>query len=138
MDEPQEARIPVSIVSKQYKGKYSEAWIDTARGNRGFTPKCIYVCIKLHDEEVLWRTRVKRDHVFPVRTNDQVDSFNEAVLAQHPQVELDMDKLAKLLARCMVADCQGMADIMAKKIRHHKAVLEADDMATWIHSDYEE
>ena len=123
----------VRIVSKQYK-RYKKAWINTSKGKLGYTEKSVHLIIAIGHSSIVM-THLRKSNVFLV---PQIHNFNDAVLDQHPTVEREMNKLAKLLALCQVTESKDMTDRIAAMVDVHRANLEADNMTRWYITEYDE
>jgi hypothetical protein len=86
----------VSILS----GKYfinDGAWINEAEGDGGFTAEKVYVLVQLKNKLVC--TRLDKNTVSNYKAREEPNSYDEAVLDQHPMLRKAMAELAKQIAK---------------------------------------
>ena len=127
----------VRIVGSKKYCKNDGAWINTSKGDAGFTPLKIHLLIKLGSKTAA--TCLMRKNVVVCRLGVPT-SFVEAVLNQHPTIESKMDKLAMLLAHCGINDNQHIPTVLhifAAKLETASAKLACDTEATYYKTNYD-
>jgi hypothetical protein len=118
------------------KGKYAgeTGWLNQDKA----VTKCkIHVIVDKGDQGGI-RTCVDKTSVGPPHREPQ--SFEEALLQQHPETERTMNKLVRLLARCnIVSSTENISLIFNTKLNEACVAQEAlGSKATWSHVVWEE
>ena len=116
---------PLRFVNGKYNG--FEGWVNAEKEK---TKKMIYVIIDLGDG-VLKTSMVKKSSV--ATPHESPDSYEEAALQQHPDIDLLMSKLARELARCHIgSDSNKMKKLFAAKLVHAESEqFHLGNRATW-------
>lgn len=125
---------------KTYVGK--PAWIDTSRGNGGYTNRQLHVLISLEfkGESYLHQTRLKFDNVL-VSSGMVPDTYEHAVLYQHPDIEKAMDLVCMMIAKCRVTEKDSilnMGVIFANKIEEASEELARKKFTKYWAVDFED
>ena len=103
----------VSILS----GKYfinDGVWINEAEGDGGFTAEKVYV--------LLVGTRLNKDTVSNYEAREEPNSYDEAVLDQHPMLRKAMGELAKKIAKYNIEDASVYAKEFLKMLKEAQQV----------------
>ena len=104
----------VSILS----GKYfinDGVWINEAEGDGGFTAEKVYVLVLLKNQKLVG-TRLNKDTVSNYEAREEPNSYDEAVLDQHPMLRKAMGELAKKIAIYDIEDAAAYATEFLKML----------------------
>ena len=89
---------PIRFTGGKYVGK--TGWINTAKGENGFTEEKVYVYVdrsKGKKPKPDLATHVNQEFIAP-KDLPTPQSYEEAAFQQHPKIEREMNKLTKKLA----------------------------------------
>ena len=98
----------MQFVGGKYQGK--TGWMNSAKPE---TPMCYYVYVKLESSEK--ETRVRKESVRK-EAAPIAQSYEEAVLVQHTDIDRMVDKLVRKLAKCDLNSDQEMGRIFLRKL----------------------
>ena len=104
----------VSILS----GKYfinDGVWINEAEGDGGFTAGKVYVLVLLKNQKLVG-TRLNKDTVSNYEAREEPNSYDEAVLDQHPMLRKAMGELARKIAKYDIEDAAAYATEFLKML----------------------
>ena len=110
----------VSILS----GKYfinDGVWINEAEGDGGFTAEKVYVLVLLKNQKLVG-TRLNKDTVSNYEAREEPNSYDEAVLDQHPMLRKAMGELAKKIAKYNIEDASVYAKEFLKMLKEAQQV----------------
>lgn len=121
--------LKVRITGGVYANKYYAAFLNPSLGDRGYTDHFMYLFIKKRKNSDPKPIRVRRENAELV-SERVIDSYEAAVIDQHPKIEKKMKDLAKILARCDIQEFDKMGDIFAGMVEKATQNLaeKGDDM----------
>jgi len=128
----------IKIVRGKYLKTYSKGWVNRAMGNDGFTPYKVY-CILLMKDRSTKNVLLDKRTICLLSDRSEPNSFEEAVLDQHPKINDQMNKLAALMARCGIYDDTSViAEIFEAKIHeaYNEIVEKEGDMFKSINTEW--
>lgn len=114
---------PVTIISGKYV-KNNGAWINEAEGDKGFTDHMVYVLIQL-SSGTMKCSRLQKESVINYQPRVPPTSYDEAVIDQHQELQIEMRALAKKIAMYHIRDAHVYGKAMVNMI--NEAQLAARD-----------
>ncbi len=117
----------IRIIGGSYQ-KYGSGWMDALKKP---TPKMFYIIVDMGDGKEQ-EARVYQSNVEELR---EPRNFEEAALQQNPDIEADMNKLARMLAKCGIQANNTKApihQIFSQKLKKANDLqVAAGHKATW-------
>lgn len=99
----------IKFIGGKYQGH--TGWCDPSKKS---TTHYVPVIIKISNEEEI-ATRVKKTNV-STNLHEEPNTYEEALLQQHPDIEATMNKLVIALAKCRIDSVEEVMQIFEKKL----------------------
>ena len=97
---------PIKFVKGGYVGE--AGWMHT---DKGFTAKMAYVVVEKSEKVPYTKwTRVKKTSIVLLSDYEEPESFEEALLDQHPDIDAALDKVVAEIVKCKLSNILGDSD----------------------------